>query len=60
MKDSYRIVDTDFVPANKRVDRGKFLQAEDVSSVVQGVLEMSARCCPTEIVLEPQVDPEAR
>jgi len=51
-------VDTDLVPPNKRVDRAKFLQPSDVADAVLGILSSAPRACPTEIVLEPQHDPE--
>ena len=52
------LVDTALIPPNKRVDRAKFLQACDVAEVAYDVVASSARACPTEIVLEPQHDPE--
>jgi 3-oxoacyl-[acyl-carrier protein] reductase len=51
-------VDTDFVPANRRVDRGRFLQPEDVAEAILQVLTSEPRACPAEVVLEPQFDPE--
>jgi NAD(P)-dependent dehydrogenase (short-subunit alcohol dehydrogenase family) len=53
------LVDTDLIPANKRVDRGKFLQPSDVAEAVHDVLSTPLRACPTEIILQPQYDPEA-
>jgi NAD(P)-dependent dehydrogenase (short-subunit alcohol dehydrogenase family) len=53
------LVDTDLIPSNARVDRGKFLQTSDVADAVFDVLVRPLRACPTEIVLEPQYDPEA-
>ena len=52
------LVDTDLIPPNKRVDRSKFLQPADVADAVFEVLSSPVRACPTEIVLEPQYDPE--
>jgi len=52
-------VDTDLIPANKRVDRGKFLQPSDIADAVHDVLTTPLRACPTELILEPQYDPEA-
>jgi 3-oxoacyl-[acyl-carrier protein] reductase len=52
------LVDTGFIPPNKRVDRAAFLQPSDVAEAVYAVLSSPARACPTEIVLEPQSDPE--
>ncbi|MGD9763225.1 MAG: SDR family oxidoreductase [Candidatus Binatia bacterium] len=53
------LVDTAMIPANKRVDRNKFLRPADVAEAVYVVLTSSARACPREIVLVPQYDPEA-
>jgi 3-oxoacyl-[acyl-carrier protein] reductase len=53
------VVDTGLIPPNKRVDRGKFLQPADVAEVVVQILTSPAHACPTEVVLEPQHDPEA-
>jgi 3-oxoacyl-[acyl-carrier protein] reductase len=53
-------VDTGFVPPNRRVDRTKFLRPEDVADAILGVLTTPAHACPTEVVLEPQFDPERR
>lgn len=52
------LVDTDMIPVNKKVDRARFLQPDDVAEVVQQILTSPIRACPTEIVLEPQYDPE--
>jgi len=51
------LVDTAFVPPNKRVDRGAFLQPDDVADAVLQILAAPPRCCPVEIDLEPQHDP---
>lgn len=53
------LVDTDLIPPNKRVDRAKFLQPSDIAELVHTVVNTPARMCPTEIVVEPQFDPEA-
>ena len=53
------LVDTDLIPPNKRVERSRFLQPSDIAEAVYDVLASPARTCPTEIVLEPQYDPEA-
>jgi 3-oxoacyl-[acyl-carrier protein] reductase len=53
------LVDTDLIPPNKRVDRGKFLQPSDIAEAAYDVLTSPLRACPTEIMLEPQYDPEA-
>jgi short-subunit dehydrogenase len=51
-------VDTAFVPPNKRVDREKFLRPADVAEIVLDVITAPAHACPTEVILEPQFDPE--
>jgi 3-oxoacyl-[acyl-carrier protein] reductase len=51
-------VATDLVPANRRVDRVRFLQPEDVAEAIFQVLTSEPRACPTEVLLEPQFDPE--
>jgi 3-oxoacyl-[acyl-carrier protein] reductase len=51
-------VDTTFVPQNRRVDRSKFLQAEDIAEMIIHILTTAAHLCPTQIVVEPQFDPE--
>jgi short-subunit dehydrogenase len=51
-------VDTAFVPPNRRVDRGKFLRPADVAETIFDMLTFPAHACPTEIVVQPQFDPE--
>jgi len=51
-------VDTAFVPPNRRVDRTKFLRADDVAEAIVNVLTTPPHACPTEVVLEPQFNPE--
>lgn len=53
-------VDTDLIPPNKRVDRDKFLQPDDVAAAVLHAALAPPRACPTEIIVEPQFDPEVR
>jgi NAD(P)-dependent dehydrogenase (short-subunit alcohol dehydrogenase family) len=53
------LVDTDLIPPNKRVDRSKFLPPADIAQVVHDVITAPPSACATEIVLEPQFDPEA-
>lgn len=53
------VVDTALIPANKRVDRAKFLQPSDIAEAVHDALTSPLRACPTEIMLEPQYDAEA-
>jgi NAD(P)-dependent dehydrogenase (short-subunit alcohol dehydrogenase family) len=50
-------VDTALIPPNRRVDRSKMLSPEDVAQAVYEITVSSARCCPLEIVLQPQHDP---
>lgn len=52
------LVDTDLVPPNRNVDRSKFIQPADVAEVVHQILTTPARICPTEVVIEPQFNPE--
>lgn len=53
-------VDTDFIPPNHKADRARFLAPRDVALAVLQALDTSERCCPVEIVLEPQRDPFSR
>ncbi len=50
-------VDTQLIPKNKKVDRAKFLRSEHIAEVVLNVAATPPTCCPTEVVLEPQVEP---
>jgi 3-oxoacyl-[acyl-carrier protein] reductase len=52
------LVDTDLIPPNRQVDRTKFMQPDDVAEVVHQVLTTPVRLCPTEVVIEPQFNPE--
>jgi short-subunit dehydrogenase len=51
------LVDTGFIPANKRLDRAAMLRPEDVATAVMQIIDAPAHLCPLEIVLEPQRDP---
>jgi short-subunit dehydrogenase len=51
-------VDTAFIPPNRRIDRSKFLHPEDVAGAIFQVLTCAPRACPTEVIVEPQFDPE--
>lgn len=51
-------VDTAFIPPNRKVDRSAFLRPEDVAAAIVIGITSPAHACPTEIVLEPQVDPD--
>lgn len=51
-------VDTGFVPKNKQVDREKFLRPSDVAEIAFDVVMAPPHACPTEVILEPQFDPE--
>lgn len=53
-------VDTDFIPPNRKVDRDKFLRADDVADVIIQTALSPLHACPSEIILEPQFDPEIR
>ncbi len=50
-------VNTAMLPPNRRVDRSKLMQPEDVAEVVYGVVTSAARSCPLEVVMHPQQDP---
>ncbi len=50
-------VDTALIPKNKKVDRTKFLRCDHIAEVLLNVASLPATCCPTEIVLEPQIEP---
>jgi len=50
-------VDTNLIPANRRIDRNKMIRPEDVAEAVYSVVVASPRSCPTELVLQPQYDP---
>lgn len=50
-------VDTNLLPPNRRVDRGKMLAPEDVAEAVYHVATSSPRSCPLEILLQPQHNP---
>jgi 3-oxoacyl-[acyl-carrier protein] reductase len=54
------LVDTEFIPPSKRFDRAKFLQPADIADLVFEVISSPIRMCPTEIVVEPQFDPESQ
>jgi len=51
-------VDTGLVPPNRSIDRAKFLQPGDIADLVYEATRSPIRACPTEIVIEPQFDPE--
>lgn len=53
-------VDTEFIPPNKKVDRDKFLRPEDIGDVILQAALSPAHACPSEVILEPQFDPEVR
>lgn len=50
-------VDTALIPPNRRVDRSKMMSPEDIAEIVYDIVTSSPRCCPLEIVLQPQQDP---
>jgi 3-oxoacyl-[acyl-carrier protein] reductase len=52
------LVDTDFIPPNRSVDRTKFIRPGDVADVIVQILTTPLGVCPTEIVIEPQFNPE--
>ena len=52
------LVDTAFIPNNKRLDRSAMLTTADVARAVMQIVESPAGACPVEVRLEPQLDPE--
>ncbi|HEX9445396.1 MAG TPA: SDR family oxidoreductase [Candidatus Binatia bacterium] len=50
-------VATPLIPPNKRLDRTKMIQPEDVAEVVLFVLSSPANSCPVEITVRPQQSP---
>ena len=52
-------VDTAFIPPNRRIDRSTFLRPEDVAAAIVIGITSPGHACPTEILLEPQADPDA-
>jgi 3-oxoacyl-[acyl-carrier protein] reductase len=50
-------VDTPLIPPNRRLDRGKMIQAEDVAQSVLYVLMSPPTSCPVEITIRPQRTP---
>ena len=50
-------VDTAMIPHNKRLQRHKMLSPDDVAEAVYQVVGSPPRCCPVELVLQPQHDP---
>lgn len=52
------LVDTPFIPENKRLDRNLMLSAEDVAAAVMHVVKSPPHACPVEIAVEPQRNPE--
>ncbi len=51
------LVDTGFIPANKRLDRTAMLRPEDVAAAAMQIIDSPPPLCPLEIVMEPQRDP---
>jgi short-subunit dehydrogenase len=54
------LVDTAFIPDNKRLDRDAMLQPADVAQAVMQAIDSPPHLCPVEITLEPQRDPMGR
>jgi dehydrogenase/reductase SDR family member 4 len=52
------LADTALIPDNKRLEREKMLSPADIAAAVMHVVNASARACPVEIALEPQMNPE--
>ena len=54
------LVDTEFIPPNKRLDRSAMLKPADVANAVMQMIEAPPHLCPLELALEPQRDPLGR
>jgi short-subunit dehydrogenase len=52
------LVDSNLIPANKRLDRGLMLSPSHVASVIAQIIDSPPESCPLEIVLQPAQDPE--
>jgi NADP-dependent 3-hydroxy acid dehydrogenase YdfG len=50
-------VDTNMIPPNRRLDRGKMISPDDVAEAVYTVATSPARCCPVEMLVQPQYNP---
>ncbi|MGH7772068.1 MAG: SDR family oxidoreductase [Candidatus Binatia bacterium] len=50
-------VDTQMIPANRKLDRSKMIHPEDVAQTVLFVLTSPPTSCPVEITVRPQRDP---
>jgi len=50
-------VDTPLIPPNKRLDRSKMIQPDDVANTVMFVLSLPPTSCPVEITIRPQQSP---
>ena len=50
-------VDTPLIPPNRKLDRSKMIQPEDVAQAVEFILTTPITTCPVEITLRPQRSP---
>jgi NADP-dependent 3-hydroxy acid dehydrogenase YdfG len=50
-------VDTPLIPPNKRLDRSKMIQPDDIAETVLFVLSLPTTSCPVEITIRPQQTP---
>ena len=50
-------VDTPLIPPNRKLDRSKMIQAEDIAQAVHYVLTSPPTSCPVEITIRPQRAP---
>ena len=50
-------VDTPLIPPNRQLDRSKMIQPADVAQTVRYILASAPTCCPVEITLRPQKNP---
>lgn len=52
-------VNTDFIPANRKMDRAKFLQPDDVAEAIAQAVLSPVHACVSEIILEPQLEQDS-
>jgi NADP-dependent 3-hydroxy acid dehydrogenase YdfG len=50
-------VDTNMIPPNRRLDRGKMIRPDNVAEAVYTVATSPAGCCPVEMLVQPQYNP---
>jgi 3-oxoacyl-[acyl-carrier protein] reductase len=53
-------VDTPLIPPNRQLERSKMIQPADVAQTVRYILASAPTCCPVEITLRPQKNPNRK